>query len=140
MDFVGFLSMIVYEDLYTWCLRYICSTWFLSIRISPCYYFRYVQVLDAYQGVIRLKCQTRKERFQNGTYVKECAKGLLGKQVDNIISKNQVLQILLYTQNFLQNVKYTDSTVNRAAVKIYSMKILQLALFEIGKCVNMQCK
>ena len=39
VDFVSFLSMIIYEVLYTlsWCLRYnICSTWFLDIRISTC--------------------------------------------------------------------------------------------------------
>ena len=38
MDFVGFLSMIIYEVLYTpRCLRYdICSTWFLDNRISTC--------------------------------------------------------------------------------------------------------
>ena len=35
--FVSFLSMIIYEVLYTWCLRYnICSAWFLDIRISTC--------------------------------------------------------------------------------------------------------
>ena len=29
VDFVGLLSMIIYEVLYTQCLRYnICSTWF----------------------------------------------------------------------------------------------------------------
>ena len=34
VDFISFLSMIVYEVLYTWCLRYnICSTWFLDERI-----------------------------------------------------------------------------------------------------------
>ena len=38
MDFVRFLSMIIYEALYTWCLRYnICSAWFLDIRISICF-------------------------------------------------------------------------------------------------------
>ena len=39
MDFVGFLSMIIYEVLYTWCLRYnICSAWLLDIRISTCFW------------------------------------------------------------------------------------------------------
>ena len=39
VDFVGFLSMIIYEYLDTWCLKYnICSAWFLDIRISNCYY------------------------------------------------------------------------------------------------------
>ena len=40
VDFVSFLSMIIYEALYTlsWCLSYnICSTWFLDIRISTCF-------------------------------------------------------------------------------------------------------
>ena len=38
VDFVSFLSMIIYEVLHTWCLRYnICSAWFLDIRISTCY-------------------------------------------------------------------------------------------------------
>ena len=40
MDFVGFLSMVVYVVLYrpTQCLRYnICSNWFLDIRISTCF-------------------------------------------------------------------------------------------------------
>ena len=38
-DFVRFLSMIIYEVLYTCCLRYnICSAWFLDIRISTCSY------------------------------------------------------------------------------------------------------
>ena len=37
MDFVGFLSMVIYAILYTLCSRYnICSTWFLDIRISTC--------------------------------------------------------------------------------------------------------
>ena len=37
MDFVGFLSMVIYAILYTQCLRYnICSTSFLDIRISTC--------------------------------------------------------------------------------------------------------
>ena len=50
--FVSFLSMIIYEVLYTWCIRHnICSPWFLDIRISTCihllhpYYsfaFRYI--------------------------------------------------------------------------------------------------
>ena len=32
--FVVLLSMIIYEVLYTWCLRYsICSAWFLDIRL-----------------------------------------------------------------------------------------------------------
>ena len=36
--FIGFLSIIIYEVLYTPCLRYnICSTCFLSIRISTCF-------------------------------------------------------------------------------------------------------
>ena len=36
MDFVGFLSMVIY--LYTQCLRYnICSAWLLDIRISTCF-------------------------------------------------------------------------------------------------------
>ena len=35
VDFVGFLSMIIYVVLYTQCLRYnYCSAWFLDIRIS----------------------------------------------------------------------------------------------------------
>ena len=38
---LGFLSMIVYEVLYTRCLRYnFGSTWFLDIRISTCYLWR----------------------------------------------------------------------------------------------------
>ena len=38
VDFVSFLSMIIYEILYTWCLRYnICSAGFLDIRISTCF-------------------------------------------------------------------------------------------------------
>ena len=33
VDFVSFLSMIIYEVLYTWCLRYnICSAWFLRYK------------------------------------------------------------------------------------------------------------
>ena len=37
VDFVGFLSMIIYEVLHTRCLRYnICSAWFLDIRILTC--------------------------------------------------------------------------------------------------------
>ena len=33
VDFVMFLSMMIYEVLYTWCLRYnVCNTWFLDIR------------------------------------------------------------------------------------------------------------
>ena len=39
VGFVTFLSMIIYEVLYAWCLRYnICSAWFLDIRISTCIY------------------------------------------------------------------------------------------------------
>ena len=35
VDFVSFLSMILYKVLYTWCLSYnICSARFLDIRIS----------------------------------------------------------------------------------------------------------
>ena len=63
MDFVGFLSMVIYvvSLLYTQCLRYnICRVWFLDIRISTCLYMK--------QKLI--------------------------KQVDILISKNQVLQIL----------------------------------------------
>ena len=38
VDYVSFLSMIIYEVLYTWCVRYnICNTWFLDIRISTCF-------------------------------------------------------------------------------------------------------
>ena len=38
MDFVGFLSMIIYEVLYTRCVGYnICSNWLLDIRISTCF-------------------------------------------------------------------------------------------------------
>ena len=34
---LGVLYMIIYEVLYTWCLRYnIWSAWFLDIRISTC--------------------------------------------------------------------------------------------------------
>ena len=37
VDIVGLLSMIIYEVLYTQCLRYnFCSAWFLDIRISTC--------------------------------------------------------------------------------------------------------
>ena len=36
-NFCGFLSMVIYEVLCTWCLWYgICSAWFLDIRISTC--------------------------------------------------------------------------------------------------------
>ena len=35
MDIVGLLSVIIYEVLYTRCLRYnICSAWILDIRLS----------------------------------------------------------------------------------------------------------
>ena len=35
MYFISFLSMIIYEVLYTWCLRRnVCSAWFLDIKIS----------------------------------------------------------------------------------------------------------
>ena len=35
---LGFLSMIINEVLYTWCLRHnICSSWFLDISISTCW-------------------------------------------------------------------------------------------------------
>ena len=35
---LGLLSVIIYEVLYTCCLRYnICSAWFLDIRISTCF-------------------------------------------------------------------------------------------------------
>ena len=38
MDFVSFLSMIIYEVLYTWRFGYnICSAWFLDIRMSTCF-------------------------------------------------------------------------------------------------------
>ena len=38
MDFVGLLSMIIYEVLYIWCLRYnISSAWILDIRTSTCF-------------------------------------------------------------------------------------------------------
>ena len=38
VDFVGFLSMVIYVVLYTQCLRYnICSARFLDTRISTCY-------------------------------------------------------------------------------------------------------
>ena len=34
LNFHGCLSMVIYEALYAWCLRYnICSTWFVDIRI-----------------------------------------------------------------------------------------------------------
>ena len=47
MDFVGFLSMIIYGGLYTQNLRYnICSDWFLDIRIST--YFQYNYVTNAH--------------------------------------------------------------------------------------------
>ena len=52
MDFVGFLSMVIYVVLllYTQCLRYnICSAWFLDIRISTCFnlkqYFMHCYVI-----------------------------------------------------------------------------------------------
>ena len=36
--FADFISVIIYEISYTWCLRYIiCSAWFLDIKISTCY-------------------------------------------------------------------------------------------------------
>ena len=35
---LDFLSMITYEVLYVWILRYtVCSAWFIDIRISACY-------------------------------------------------------------------------------------------------------
>ena len=46
VDFVSYLSMIIYEVLYSllWCLRYnICSAWFLDIRISTCFRVFYCQ-------------------------------------------------------------------------------------------------
>ena len=33
---LGFLSVKIYS--YAWCLRYICSAWFLDIRISTCFF------------------------------------------------------------------------------------------------------
>ena len=39
VDFVGFLSILIYEVLYTRCLRYnTCCAWFLDIRISTCFF------------------------------------------------------------------------------------------------------
>ena len=39
VDFVSLLSMIIYEVLYTWCLRYnICSAWFLDIKYQLVYH------------------------------------------------------------------------------------------------------
>ena len=38
VSFVSFLSMIIYEILYKWCLRHnIYSAWFSDIRISTCF-------------------------------------------------------------------------------------------------------
>ena len=49
MYFVSFLSMIIYEDLYAWCLRHnICSAWFLDIRIPNCFIDLIIQVTECY--------------------------------------------------------------------------------------------
>ena len=51
MDFVSFLSMIIYKILYTWCLRYnICSAWFLCKRISTCYSTGIANTLSTHIG------------------------------------------------------------------------------------------
>ena len=48
VDFVSFLSMIIYEVLYTWCLRYnICSAWFLDIRVSTCFMLVFVIITSS---------------------------------------------------------------------------------------------
>ena len=42
VNFVGFLSMIIYKPSSPWCLKYnVCSAWFLDIRISTCYNYHH---------------------------------------------------------------------------------------------------
>ena len=88
MDFVGFLSMVIYvvSLLYTQCLMYnICSIWFLDIRITTCYqyqitfrfwvHFWYTKVLlldvsfnfgiDILQLIFNLKCIIAKDCIMN---------------------------------------------------------------------------
>ena len=54
---LGFLSMIIYEVLYTLCLRYsICSALFLDIRTSTCSFSNIVKVIvDAHIILTYLK-------------------------------------------------------------------------------------
>ena len=63
---LSFLSMIIYEVLYAWCLRYnICSAWFLDIRISSCFYIvqvhiaSYVCTYITMYSIAQLKLDTR---------------------------------------------------------------------------------
>ena len=58
VDFVSFLSMIIYEVLYSllWCLRYnICSAWFLDIRISTCWSFIFVCIWQVFLKPVTCK-------------------------------------------------------------------------------------
>ena len=57
VDFVSFLSLIIYEVLYTRCLRYnICSAWFLDIRISTCLQYSWFVNLKPSKLVLTITC------------------------------------------------------------------------------------
>ena len=68
MDFVSFLS--IYAVLYTlsWCLRYICSAWFLDTRISTC--FPFIQVRKIF--VSRIKVCDKVKQLVNTTLIIPC--------------------------------------------------------------------
>ena len=110
MDFVNFLSMTIYEVLYTWCLTYnICSARFLDIRISTCYTLPsyitqqmhsqvYMVILHNEIAIPHIILYSPDHEIESDniilySYSIWTNHGYL-KQVDIFISKNQALQIL----------------------------------------------
>ena len=99
-----FLSMIIYEVLYPWCLRYnICSTWFLDIRLSTCVYlcipmyiYTYICVYIYYLYILSIYIPI--------SCVYLCI---------IIISHNDILSIFLISYNHMQICVYLYTSAHK---------------------------
>ena len=150
-DFVSFLSMTIYEVLYTWCLRFnICSARFLDIKISTYYTLSsyitqqmhsqvYMVILHNEITILHIILYSPDPHeiesdniilysysiWTNHSYL---------KQVDIFISKNQALQILYLKHYALVKVhKLSWIRKSTKSTKVWYQHTVQYKILQHNK-------
>ena len=62
--FMDFIRFLINKVSYAWCLRYICSAWFLDIRISTCSSYSTARCKQCYVYEIILEIIDSQKNFK----------------------------------------------------------------------------
>ena len=130
MDFFSFLSMIICEVLYTWCLSYsICSTWLLGIRMSACFsrYSLYLCLDKIYTAITFLTWECLQ-----GSLVNEWRWWRLWMKMVQSISSHKPKHSLhsLVAQVIMKSRNANDHTKENTTVEPWRLGVLRICCYQ----------